>query len=181
MRAYNIWSMKSDNVGREILYRYLYGNGEDFPAEAKHANYLKDNKLLQKQIQQELFAIANRMNPGESINIDMSMSAVIENGEDIIGYQYLYGTNADVGGFHIQGTITKLDNGGCKFDMTYTWNDIIDPNPQYASDQIKAKVAKWIPFANPSDYKIAISWRDISMGHAKGASCLRPGYGWLFS
>ena len=44
--------------------------------------------------------------------------------------------------------------------MTYTWNDIIDPNPEYASDMAKAEFAKKIPFANPKDCIIRISWSD---------------------
>jgi len=142
---------------------------------------LKNNKLLKKQVKEYLFNLARGISEGETINIDVSISVVIENGEDMIGYQYLHGTNADVGGFQIQGTITKLSNGHCIFKMTYTWNDLIDPNPQYKSDQIKAQVAKMIPFANPSDYKISISWSDISVGPTSGMLFPQQGYGWLFS
>ena len=46
--------------------------------------------------------------------------------------------------------------------MQYTWNDIMDPNPQYASDMKKSAFAKLIPYANPTDYNISITWHDIS-------------------
>ena len=177
----SIWSFENDEVGREILYWYLYGDGEDFPSGREHSEYLKKNKLLKKQVQDYLFEMAGGINKGESVDIDVSIAVVIENGEDIIGYQYLHGTNADVGGFQIQGTITKLNNGDCIFDLTYTWNDIMDPNPVYASDVKKANFAKIIPFAKPSDYKISISWRDISIGPANGPSFHRRGFGWLYS
>ena len=180
-RDNTIWSFKNDDVGLEILIWYLYGEGEDFPTKGKHSEYLMRNKLLKQQVQAYLFELASGIPEGESIEVNVSISVVIENGEDIIGYQYLHGTNATVGGFQIQGTVTKLSNGDCIFDMTYTWNDIIDPNPQYASDMAKARVAKMIPFANPSDYKISISWSDISIGPATGPSFTRKGHGWLFT
>lgn len=39
------------------------------------------------------------MEVGTSIDINVTTAMEIENGEDIIGYQYLHGTNADAGGF----------------------------------------------------------------------------------
>ena len=175
------WSFKSDEVGREILLWYLYGGGKDFPTEEKHSQYLMNNDLLKQQVQDFLFTIAEGLPPGETISVDTSISVEIDNGEDIVGYQYLHGTNADVGGFQIQGTITKLENGDCIFDLTYTWNDIMDPNPTYGSDIAKAKFAKLIPFANPTDYVISISWHDISIGSPNGSSYDNPGCGWLYN
>ena len=172
---------KSDEIGRELLWHYLFGDGEEFPSESKHSDYLKNNKHLKKQVQAYLFSLAEALAVGESIELDVSIAVIIENGEGIIGYQYLHGTNADVGGFHMKGTITKLDNGDCIFDITYTWNDIMDPNPQYKTDIIKSNFAKWIPFANPTDYTIAISWHDISIGPAGGSSHGNTGYGWLYT
>lgn len=40
------------------------------------------------------------------INGDVVTSVEIQNGEDMIGYQYLHGTNTDVGRFAIKGTIS---------------------------------------------------------------------------
>lgn len=102
----------------------------------------------------------------------------IDNGEDIIGYQYLHGTNADAGGFTIKGTISKDKKGNITYDLVYTWNDIIDPNLKYNSDNKKAAFAKKIPFADPTDYAISISWSDKSVIKSK------PGFfnrniGWL--
>ena len=177
-RDRKIWSFKSDRVGRDLLYWYLYGEGEDFQPKKRHIKYLIKNELLKQQVQRYLFEVASTIPKGETIDIDVSISVVIENGEDIIGYQYLHGTNADVGGFHIQGTITKLRDGVCAFNLTYTWNDVLNPEPQYASDMAKAQFAQKIPFANPTDYTISISWSDISVGQIDGAP---RGVGWLFS
>ena len=87
----------------------------------------------------------------------------------MIGYQYLHGTNADVGGFSITGTITKDINGNATNELTYQWNDIIDPHPErYLTDLIKASLANLIPYANPTDYVIRISWTDTSTLDADG-------------
>lgn len=86
----------------------------------------------------------------------------IENGEDMIGYQYLHGTNTNAGGFPIIGTISKDKIGNVIYDLTYTWNDIINPNFIYDSDSKKAAFAKTIPLAHPKDYKLSISWRDVA-------------------
>ena len=179
-RDSTIWSFKNDAVGRELLFWYLYGDGNDFPSNAKHSEYLKKNGLLKTQVQEFLFPIAEGIPAGESIELDVSISVVIENGEDIVGYQYLHGTNADAGGFRIQGTITKLKNNGCIFDLTYTWNDIMDPNPQYSSDIAKAKFAKFIPLANPTDYIVAISWHDVSIGPPRNRRYGDIALGWLY-
>lgn len=155
----------------------MYGNGKDFPTTKKHSDYLKSNDLLKSQVQNYLFEIADSLSCGESVSVDVSISVVIENGEDIIGYQYLHGTNMDAGGFQMQGTITKAENGDCIFDITYTWNDIMDPNPMYSSDTKKARLAEII--ANPKDYYIAISWRDVSIRPGDGNPFDR--FGWLAS
>lgn len=92
----------------------------------------------------------------------------IENGEQIIGYQYLHGRNAEVGGFKINGTITKDKNGNATVGLTYQWNDRIDPNFTYTSDSKKAKFAKSIPYAKPTDYTIRIRWSDKSVLNNSG-------------
>lgn len=53
-----------------------------------------------------------------------------------------HGTDMTVGGFHIVGTIVCLNSGDIQYDMTYTWNDIIDPNPLYVTDIIKNAIAE---------------------------------------
>lgn len=91
----------------------------------------------------------------------------IQNGEDIIGYQYLHGTNAEVGGFQIEGEVSKNNIGDITYDLTYTWNDKIDPDFMYDSDAKKAEFAKSIPFATPMDYIIRITWSDKTVIKAK--------------
>lgn len=115
---------------------------------------------IKKQMQDILFPLGEELLNGETKDIDITTSIEIDNSEDIIGYQYLYGTNSDVGGFQIKGTISKNDVGDITYQIEYTWNDKIDPNFMYDSDSKKAEFAKSIPFASPTDYNISITWRN---------------------
>ena len=115
---------------------------------------------------------------GESMDVNITTSMIIDSGEDIIGYQYLHGTNAEVGDFQIKGTISKNSKGNTTYDLVYTWNDIMDPNNIYYSDSIKAQIAKTIPGANPMNYYFQLSWSDKTVIKAN------PGFlnwnsGWL--
>ncbi|MEY8403959.1 RHS repeat-associated core domain-containing protein [Oscillospiraceae bacterium 44-34] len=157
--------LKMDSQGFEILYHWLYGNGLElsYKNEPLWSTYMTKNSLLTNQVSEIVKGYCHQLTCGESKTIDESMSMVIENGEQIIGYQYLHGTNQDVGGFTIKGTISKDNSGTATAKLTYTWNDIIDPNFIYATDSRKAQFAKSIPFANPTDYIIRISWDDTSV------------------
>jgi hypothetical protein len=39
-----------------------------------------------------------------------------------------------------------------------TFKDLIDTNPKYITDRVKALVAYFVPFAIPLNYKIQIHW-----------------------
>lgn len=52
------------------------------------------------------------------------------------GYMLLHGSNADVGGYQIEGTVNKDEKGTITYDMTYTFNDVIDPNFRYKQDKV---------------------------------------------
>ena len=170
----NIWSLKSDKQGRKILFHWLYGKGKDWEfVDGEWGEYMKKNEILRAEVSKHVLPLADDIEPGTSKNIDDTISMEIENGEDIIGYQYLHGTNEDAGGFNIAGTITKFENGMVIYDLTYTWNDIIDPNISYVSDVKKAKFAQYI--ANPEDYEIHISWSSVTMIYGDS------GIGWLYT
>lgn len=64
------------------------------------------------------------------------------------------------------------------YDITYTWNDIIDPNFEYYSDSAKAEFAQSIPGATCHDYIIRISWDDKSVIRAE-PGWLNWNKGWL--
>ena len=106
----------------------------------------------------------------------------IENGEGIIGYQYLHGTNATVGGYQIQGwarlvpgpapnapevpaSIPNRPGPQSSADrqvhwyFEYRWNAMIDPNAQYSTDVIKSAFGQVISAGAAADYRISITWR----------------------
>lgn len=156
---------KSDWAGRKILWHYLYGGGEvmEFSNDKKWTKYMEDNTILTGKVQEVVRDLAAQVKNGESKFFDITTSMKIENGKQIIGYQYLHGTNDDAGGFKIKGIITKDKYGNATIEFTYQWNDIMDPNIKYDSDTKKAKFAKSIPFANPTDFTVRISWSDTSV------------------
>jgi hypothetical protein len=87
----------------------------------------------------------------------------MENGEAVVGYQYLHGTNKDVGDFNMTGnsTVTRSGNGyEVRIKSRYTWNDIIDPNFQYSTDRWKDKVAQIISLGHAKPYQIHITWTE---------------------
>jgi hypothetical protein len=147
-----------DDRGLEILDHWLSGSGEPIITNGGvWGKYMMANDLLKKQLRERILADAKTRTA--SGNIDLTFSAVIENGY-FTGYEMLHGTNADVGGFHIRGraSVTNQSGGETKIDyaLTYTWNDIIDPKPQYDMDTLSSRVLKW--FYYPKDYEIHITW-----------------------
>lgn len=84
----------------------------------------------------------------------------------------------NAGGFTIEGTISKNEVGDITYDLAYTWNDVMDPNFIYDSDSKKAQFAKSIPGANPTDYKLSISWSDTTIIKAD-PTWLNRSSGWL--
>lgn len=70
--------------------------------------------------------------------------------------------NAEVGGFQHRGTTTVTPQGDGTYrvsvDSSYTWNDIIDPNPQYSTDRWKSTLAEILTLGQADDYTIHITW-----------------------
>ena len=143
------------------MLHWLYGGGKDCDfVEGAWGDYMRNNKRLSGFIREIAYEQAASLSAGESQEIDITTSAEIENGESIIGYQYLHGTNADVGGFRVIGSVGKTTHGQLMYSLQCTWNDIIDPNLEYASDRKKLQLAKLI--SRPADYRISITWTECS-------------------
>ena len=99
----SFWSLNSDWAGREILFHWLFGGGEAIIAEGgKWGQYMSENELLNTQIQTIVDGYAQSIQSGEGLYVEIQTHIDIENGEDIIGYQYLHGSNADVGDFQLK-------------------------------------------------------------------------------
>ncbi len=165
----SIWSLKSDWAGRQILNWYLYGGGKSRTLSTKKwGNYMKANKTLKAEARKLLKPYAKKQKNGTTVRLNIKTSMKIENGEDIIGYQYLHGTNSKVGGFAVEAFIKKDKKGKTTFTCSYIWNDMIDPNFYYYSDIKKANFAKIISFGKAKDYRIQIIWSDVSVLNSSG-------------
>lgn len=73
---------------------------------------MQNNDLLSQNLDSKAMGIARLMHLTDSSfdQIDGSFLMEIENGEGIAGYQYLHGTNGNVGGFESSGTGTMLQS-----------------------------------------------------------------------
>ena len=100
---------------------------------------------------------------GESMEVNISVHMDMETGEGIVGYQYLHGTTAPEGDYQIVGTITRLSETSYGCQLTYTWNDEIDPNSTYDTDTSKNRIANIFSLGRCDSYKIHISWSDYSV------------------
>ncbi len=148
-----------DERGRELLGRWLNGRGT--PLVVKNGvwgEYMKQNELLKEQILEKLQDDAiQRVNTGVLSYINLTFHAVIENGYST-GYEMLHGSNPAVGDFHLGGYVNVLE-GKVVYNLTLTWNDIIDPNPKYDLD---TESSDWLKYLySPKDYTVQISWNQI--------------------
>ncbi|HPB94222.1 MAG TPA: RHS repeat-associated core domain-containing protein [Anaerohalosphaeraceae bacterium] len=149
-----------DDKGRIILDHWLNGSGDELVFnDGDWGEYMMNNQLLSPVLCTRLQDdVLSRTASG---TINQTFQAIIENGY-LTGYEMLHGTNEWVGGFNITGSATVIkDSTGCcniiDYSLTYTWNDIIDPEPDtYPGDTILS----WILhlFYDPADYTIRISW-----------------------
>jgi hypothetical protein len=162
-------SLSNDWAGRAILGRYLSGGGDwNIQNQPAWTQYMQANpslkaSLAQHTSQQAQAAVNNFRSTGQADGkYDITYHQDIENGEGIVGYQYLHGTNKDVGDFNQRGTthVTQLPNGNyqVKMDNHFQWNDVIDPNPQYSTDRWKSTVAEVLTLGRADPYNIHIGW-----------------------
>ena len=82
---------------------------------------MRKNQLLSEQIIAAITPYCANLEYAQSTSVQITTNVEIENGEDMIGYQYLHGTNSDVGGFSISGKLKKLPNGDVNCDLTLIW------------------------------------------------------------
>ena len=95
MTVRDVFDTKSDWAGRKILNHYLYGNGKPlvFFNEKKWTEYMTKNKKLLAKTKKKVLRYSKKVKRGKKKTINKKTSMEIENGEQIIGYQYLHGTN----------------------------------------------------------------------------------------
>lgn len=170
---------QNDWAGREILAHYLAGGDDlDINNDPKWTQYMQDIDGLKNGFSENgqyypgmaeraeetaQQAVANYLSHGQSDGkFDENFPMVVTNGEGIVGENYLHGTNANAGGFERSGTthVEELPNGNYRvtMDVNYTWNDVIDPNPDYTTDVWKSTLAEIITLGRADPYDISISW-----------------------
>jgi uncharacterized protein YukE len=159
----------NDWAGRAILDRYLSGGGDwNITDDENWTRYMTSNELLsrqlvgpaQEQAQNALRGYLDGNGPNGSFN--ERFPAEIQNGEGIVGYEYLHGTNSDAGDFQFGGDTTVRPRSDGTYEVTidgsYTWNDTIDPNPQYTTDTWKSRLAEIATLGAADPYDIHINW-----------------------
>lgn len=167
--------------------RYLRGGDDwDLTDDEDWSKYMKNNKLLSQNLTYGVeptydefgepvrngpvptaaaSVLNNYLATGKTdYSYDNTFPMEIENGEGIVGYQYLHGTDSNAGGFNLQGngTVTPMADGTyeVRMDNRYTWNDTIDPNYQYDTDKSKNRLAEILTLGQADPYDIHISWQD---------------------
>lgn len=163
---------QNDWAGREILTHYLCGKGKSKTySSSRWAKYMKNSKMctccgykgnltLEKYIEDYVRSIKSlfeALRVWQTKTVTHKISASLQNGEGIIGYNYLHGTNRTVGGLNLKMTAGKIANL-ITVKVECTWNDIMDPNFKYSSDKKKAELAKQLPFVDPTDFTVRIKW-----------------------
>ncbi|MCR5593529.1 MAG: hypothetical protein K6F79_07275 [Saccharofermentans sp.] len=166
-----------DEAGGKIARWYLFGMGKEriIIDDPFWTEYMESRSELLHQVQDAVFAEANRMEVGQ-VNkvVDITCHMELDNGEGVVGYNFLHGSEPTVGDFEISGTITRLENGDVKYNLTYTWNDIMDPNEIYPTDRFKNSILKQIQLCKftLAIYVMRVTWSDESV-------IGNNSYGWL--
>ncbi len=100
----------NDWAGRAILERYLHGGGDwSITDDPDWSEYMRDNQVLREQLRSPVQTQAQRaldkyLATGTvRANFAERFPAEIQNGEGIVGYQYLHDTNRDSRDFGLEG------------------------------------------------------------------------------
>lgn len=187
-----------DWAGRAILDRYLSGGGDwtldndptwrDYMMDNAENNTTEEglgNRSRELNDQAIHDAIAHYEQTGETtMDHSQTTNAVLDNGEEIVGSQYLHGSNAEAGGFQYDATTTVTPNGDGTYtvavDPTYTFNDRIDPNGQYVTDRVKSTFAEIITLGQADPYDIHISWDEPNTAVVDGQGNPVSQSGWPY-
>jgi len=183
---------ESDWAGRAILARYLTGGGDwIINNDPNWSRYMKANSSIKYELRNRVINLAQNAYSGSYStaevvfgNVSEQFPVEIQNGEGIVGYQYLHGTDATVGGFQISGSTMRTSNTDgvtIGLDLSYTWNDKIDPNPRYWTDRIKNFFAELITLGRANEYIIRITWNSHSEIKFDSSGRIVSKTGWPFT
>lgn len=158
---------RGDAEGQFLLRHYLTGRGRPLTITTWKSYMTADNVYTanpkyRKKFENLLRDAADKRSNwriGQSGPLNWTGHAEMANGEGMIGYQYLHGTNT----FTFGGTITrKYDNAGreaWEFNLQYSWKDTINKNNDYWTDLIKNSGAEIITLGGATPYQVNIEWR----------------------
>lgn len=162
--------LESDWAGRAILDRYLVGGGRDWTIQdnPEWSQYTMNDDGLARQLDGQVHDQAQQSLTeylsGKHTDRDYATQfhAETQNGESIVGYQYLNGSNQRAGDFQMAGTthVQPLADGTYKVtvDGGYKFNDIIDPNFDYSTDTWKNRIVEIVTLRQAEPYQIHIGW-----------------------
>ncbi len=169
-----------DDQGEQILGTYLYGGGIDHDVEdPMWTEYMEAHPVLRgtllNRLKDIVTKIANLKKPGRYPISDRFPFAFPEN-SGFSGYALLHGTKKNVGDFLMAGfaEVGEADDhadgaNDIEMDLRFVFNDIVNPNKNYVSDQIRNIAAFEATLGQATSYRLSINW---------GSNCLakvRPG------
>jgi RHS repeat-associated protein len=142
-----------DKQGEFFFDHWRNGNGQElFLNDSEWSTYMKSNDYLATvSIASHLWGLGIK----HSGRITGSFHAETGKSDWKSGHGMLNGSNADVGNLQYSGYAYVNDNGSVSFLLKFTWNDIMDPNPQYFGDRVGSALFPGTP------YIIHISWTDL--------------------
>ena len=155
---------KMDKFGLEILQHYLYGLGTEKQIPITNESwgkYMRDSGVLTLQINRYLLDETKKFDKTESSHVfSFSKHMETNNGEGIIGYNYLHGSDSKLGDVEVHGVMKRLEDGSISVFYAAQWNDTMNPNLQYPSDRVKAKIGDIISLGKARDYILRIQWHN---------------------
>ena len=167
-----------DDAGEIILGTYLNGNGSPVIVrdDPFWTTYMMKHSGLRTQIFRQLTSVVAKLVSDLDCRkdwrgrfpISKRFHAEFEENSNKTGYALMHGSNGDVGDFLIVGWAEPLQpapDGSyrIKLDMSYVWNDIIDPNGNYVMDKIQSAFATVVMLGNNKSYRLSIGWRAVAL------------------
>ena len=153
--AMSYYNNVSDDFGKYILRTWLTGHGDEVNVnDARWSQFIFDNEHVKSKL---AWLIEDTVQNGiNTFDVTSALALTNYGGGYSSGYELINGSNEDVGGFNMKGTIAADEaNGGYWLHVDFQFNDIIDMNPIYRNDTILAGAAK-ITGYNCKDYILRI-------------------------
>jgi hypothetical protein len=172
-----------DKAGELILGTWLYGGGEDHDIvdDPFWTDYMMAHKDMGRQISDKLLRALLKILSVKKLGtflISERFHAEFPENSGNSGYALLHGSNKTVGDFLMTGTAEVQEANepaegdyDIELDLRFRFNDIVDPNSNYAMDKIRSTIAKVVSFGRAKDYRLSINWSSSCLAEFRN----RPG------